>query len=130
MESVIIVTGPDCDLARLRQAIPPGYKVEDAANGRVLIENAGRRAYLGPDARIASELEPEESSRVRSMIREPTFFSLDFSDIGLCRELLMAIADRGDVLIDNDHGVLLRGSEFVRVLRSQTDWDWRRDPLP
>jgi hypothetical protein len=127
MDSVIIVAHHDCDLGQLRRSIPPEYRVDDAANGRIVIERADRRAYLGVNARIADELEPEEASRIMHMIPDPNFYVLDFSDISLCKELLIAIADRPDVLIDNDHGVLLAGSEFVRVLRSQQDWDWRQD---
>lgn len=127
MDSVIIVTRRGVDLDQLRRTIPPTYSVDDAANERIVIESVGRRAYLGADARIADEMEPEEASRILGMIPEPTFYTLDFSDISLCKELLLVIADRSDVLIDNDHGVVLSGSDFVRVLRSQRDWDWRSD---
>jgi len=130
MDSVIIVTGRGFDLGQLRRAIPPTYTVNDAANDRIVIESGGRRAYLGADARIEDEMEPEEAARIWGLISEPTFYTLDFSDISLCKELLQAIADRSDVLVDNDHGVVLPGTEFVQVLRSQGSWDWRRDPLP
>src|SRR3954468_9866786 len=127
MDSIIIVAGCGFDLGQLRRAIPPTFSVNDAANDCIVIESGGRRAYLGADPRIPGEMEPEEASRILTLISEPTFYTLDFSDITLCKELLLAIADRSDILIDNDHGVLLPGSEFVRVLRSQGDWDWRRD---
>ena len=130
MDSIIIVTRRSFDLEQLRRTIPPTYHVNDAANERVVIEGGGRRAYLGADARIADEMEPEEAARIKRMIPDPTFYTLDFSDISLCKELLLAIVDRSDVVIDNDHGTVLRGSEFVGVLRSQADWDWRRDPPP
>jgi hypothetical protein len=126
MDSVIIVTRRSFEFEQLRQAIPATYRVDDAGNDRVVIESGGRRAYLGPDARIVDEMEPEEASRIADMIPEPIFYTLDFSDISLGKELLVAIADRGDVVIDNDHGVVLSGSEFVRLLRSHGDWDWRR----
>ncbi len=130
MDSVIIVTPRSLELEQLRRTIAAVYRVDNASNGRLVIESDGRRAYLGADERIADEMSPEEISHIQRRISEATFYTLDFSDIGFCRELLIAIADRDDVLIDNDHGAVLPGSEFVRVLRSQGDWDWRRDSLP
>lgn len=130
MDSITIVTTRGYDLRHLRRSIPPTYRVNHAANERIVIESGGRRAYLGADARIANEMEPEESSHILGMIPEPIFYTLDFTDINLCKELLLAIADRGDVLIDNDHGVVLPGSEFVQILRSRGNWDWRHDPAP
>ena len=130
MDSVIIVTKRDFALEQLRRTIPSSYNVNDAANECIVIERGGRRAYLRADARVADEMESEEASRVLGLIADPIFYTLDFSDIDLCKELLLAIADRGDLVIDNDHGIVLPGSEFARVLRSQGDWDWRRDALP
>jgi hypothetical protein len=125
MDSVIIITKSDFGLEQIRREIPSRYSVEIAANGRLVIERGERRAYLGQDVRIMDELEPEEASRILHMISEPTFYTLDFSDINFCKELLVAIVDRNDILIDNDHGMLLLGSEFVRILRNHMDWDWR-----
>ena len=129
MDSVIIVTRRDCDLDQLRRRIPSDYRVDDTPDGRIVIEGSNRRAYLGADAQIVHELEPEEASRIMHMIPVPIFYVLDFSDISMCKELLMAMADRTDVLIDNDHGVLLPGTEFVQMLRNRQDWDWRQDSI-
>jgi hypothetical protein len=127
MESIIIVAKRGFELEQLRRAIPSEFSVDEAANGRIVIERDGRRAYLGTDALVVDELEPEEASRLLRMMPDPIFYTLDFSDISLCKELLIAIADRSDVIVDNDHGVVLPGSEYVRILRSQIDWDWRKE---
>jgi hypothetical protein len=126
MESMIIVTHRGCELEELRRSIPDEYHVDDAAHG-IVIESASQRAYLTLNADLRDELEPEELALILSSIHDPVFYTLDYHDPEFCRQLLLAIADRADVLVDNDHGVLLSGSEFVRILRSQPDWDWRRD---
>jgi hypothetical protein len=128
VDSVLIVTDRRVDLGELRRAIPSSYDVESGANDRIAIESNGRRAYLGADPRTAMEMEPEELSSIVRLIADPVFYVLDFSDIRLCKELLGSIANRADILVDNDHGVLLPGSEFVRLLQSRPeDWDWRHD---
>jgi hypothetical protein len=127
MESVIIIADRDWEFEATLRTLPPAYAVTALADRQVLIERGGCRAYLGPDPRVAGELEPDEEARIRLRIAEPVFYTLDFSDISLCKELLMAIADRHELLIDNDHGVLLPGSEFVRRLQAQKQWDWRFD---
>jgi hypothetical protein len=129
MNSVIIVTHRDFDFGALRRAIPDNYEVDDAANGCIVIEREGQRLYLGPDPHIPDELEPEEALRIFSMIPDAKFYTLDYSDISLCKDLLNAMVDRPDVLVDNNHGVLLPGPEFLQLLRSRPDWDWRLDPV-
>ncbi len=126
MEAVIIVTEPDLGLGELRRAIPPTYTVEDAANGFIVISRDGGHVYLGEDTTSDEDLEPEDAARIRHLISNPRFYVLEFSDIDLCKALLIAIADRPDILIDNDHGTLLSGTEFVELLRSRASWDWRQ----
>jgi hypothetical protein len=124
MESVIIAAPCAYDLelkTRLEQLGPVGI----GAAGVVFIEDGRSRVYVTRNDAVGSELEPERLKLITSTIREPIFYTIDFSDIAFCRKVLSAIADDPRLLVDNDHGVLLTGDEFVRVLRSQTDWDWR-----
>jgi hypothetical protein len=128
VDSVLIVTDRRVDLGELRRAIPSSYDVDSGANGRIAIDSSGRRAYLGADPRAEMEMEPEELSSILRLIAQPMFYVLDFSDIRLCKELLGSIANRADFLVDNDHGLLLPGSEFIRLIQSRPeDWDWRHD---
>lgn len=127
MESVVIVAPKECTLEHLRRRIPTGYAVGDASDGRLIIQSAGRRAYFGVDARVVDDLEPEVAARIKEAVATPVFFVLDYSDIALCKELLATLADRPDVLVDNDHGVVVPGSEFVQRLRREPEWDWCHD---
>ncbi|HEX2873268.1 MAG TPA: hypothetical protein VHP33_18545 [Polyangiaceae bacterium] len=127
---MIIVTSQALGLDHLRRMLPAQYSVEDTANQRIVIELGGRRVYLGTDPRVAGEMDPEEAACIEGMIPDPAFHSLDFNDISMCRELLLALADRSDVVVYNDHGLILPGSEFVQLLREHQDWDWRCDPAP
>lgn len=93
----------------------------------VAVTDGRSRVYLSQNAFIRDELEPERLEAIAALITSAVFYSVDFSDIALCRRVLAAIADDPALLVDNDHGVFLSGPEFVRALRQRPDWDWRTD---
>jgi len=126
MESVLIVTPFAYDAEfklRLEQLGP----VTTGAEGVLFVEDGRSRVYLCRNDWARDELEPDQLERVRSTFAAPIFYSVDFSDIALCRNVLEAIANDPELLIDNDHGVVLIGPEFLRLLRDRPDWDWRLD---
>jgi hypothetical protein len=126
MESIIIVTPCNYD-ETFRSRIPVTYKIGEGASGVTIVEDGRSRIYIGRNASVRGELKPSQLESIASTLPDPSFYTIDFSDIAFCRKVLAAIANDPRVLLDNDHGVLLSGSDFVRVLRSQPDWDWRRD---
>jgi hypothetical protein len=114
MESVIIVAPCAYD-AELKGRLALGWKVAVTATGGSVIEDGGARVYLSRNDAIAEDLEPEVRARIAAATPEPVFYTVDFSDLNLCRRVLLAIADDPRLLIDSDHGVLLSGVDFVRV---------------
>lgn len=124
MESVIIAA-PFAYDAELRLRLEQVGPVTIGAAGALVVDDGSSRVYVARNDAVHDEFEPERLALVTSTIPHPIFYSIDFSDIALCRKVLEVIADDPKLLVDNDHGVLLPGSEFVRVLRSQRDWDWR-----
>jgi hypothetical protein len=125
MESVVIVA-PHVYDDELRRRLERTWRISEIPRGWV-VEDHDSRVYVVRNDFVAQELEPAELERIAATIPVPVFYTVDFSDIELCRRVLFVVADDPNLLIDNDHGVRLPGSEFVRVLRSQPDWDWRRD---
>jgi hypothetical protein len=128
MESVIVVAPCAYD-AEFKARLAHLWNPMNTAYGGLAIEDGGTRIYVYRNDSVAGDLEPEALARITSKTREPVFYTVDFSDIALCRRVLAAIADDPRLLIDNDHGVLLSGPEFVRLLQSRPDWDWRRDRI-
>jgi hypothetical protein len=128
MESVMIVAPRqyDAEIKSRLEAIGP---VEVGAEGALVIDNGKSRVFVTRNKAAPDELEPERLERITSIVESPFFYSVDFSDIGLCRTVLEVIADDPDLVVDNDHGVMLTGPEFLRVLRTRQNWDWRIDPL-
>jgi hypothetical protein len=58
------------------------------------------------------------------------FWLLDFSDLKFCKDLLLCIANDPKIVVDNDHGIRLRGDDFVALLRSRPTWDCRVERSP
>ena len=124
MESVIIVTPYNFDEI-FKARIPRKYNVEKGALGNLVISDGWTRLWLSQDESILNTLDDAGLEKVINMFRDPIFYTLDFSDIKFCREVLLAIVDDPAILVDNDHGVMMSGPEFVHFLCGKPDWDWR-----
>lgn len=91
----------------------------------LVIADGETRAYLVREDGLMTDLEPDERQAVLDVIPAPVFYSLSWSDLRLCRRVLFLIADDPALLVDNDHGFMASGDEFLRRLRANPDWDWR-----
>lgn len=126
MEAVILISPVDRD-SKFKEQLSQLGPIQTSERGVLAVADGESRVYVYRNDDVSDELEPEHLARIMSIIPAPIFYSVDFSDIVFCRRVLAAIANDANLLVDNDHGVLQSGQEFVRVLRSQPDWDWRLD---
>jgi len=126
METVIIAT-PHVYDAEFKQRLAGLGTLTANDDGTVIFEDGRSRVYVLRNDVVSDEFEPDRLNRITSAIAHPVFYAVDFSDIVSCRTVITAIADDPDVLVDNDHGVILPGPEFVKMVRSRDDWDWRQD---
>ena len=129
MEAVIIVA-PRNYGSVLQSRIPKCYDVTRRADGSIIVDDGSTRIYVIQHDSIPHDFDANELKAVQAVVEDPQFFAVEFSDIEFCRKFLVVIADDSRLIVDNDHGVLLRGSEFAQVLRSRSDWDWRVESLP
>jgi hypothetical protein len=127
MDSVIIAV-PGGYEARLEATLAAIETFSKNGESSWVVDGGMSRVFVSRNEFVATELEPERWEQIASVIPQPVFYTVDFSDIDLCRRVLMLLADDPNLLVDNDHGVVLAGPEFVRLLRGRGDWDWRRDP--
>ncbi len=124
MESVIIASPrPLGFIERL------GSEVAKFTNkdGTIVVERDGARVYITTAMGIQAEYEPEALERILSVVPTPLFYAVDFNDIALCREVLLAVCDDATLIVDNDHGVILQGHRYAQRLRDEPTWDWRRE---
>lgn len=126
MDSVVIVADEYVG-NQLFQSIVRLPSIEFATNGRIVLHERGGRVYFGRDDHVGNEFEAAQLDAIRNHVEEPAFYVIEFSDIQACRRLLLAVANRPDILIDNDHGLLTTGTLFIQQIQARPDWDWRRD---
>ena len=125
MESVILAVPRALQTAFVSR-IQATLAVTQFANSAVIsIATDGTRAYIVEDSSIATDYDPEELCQISNHVADPVFYTIEFSDIGMCRKILLLIADDPAIIVDNDHGILLSGKEFVMRIRTKPDWDWR-----
>jgi hypothetical protein len=105
------------------------YRVTEGAFGALVVEDGQTRIYIVKEDSVRDQMDAAALARIASAMATPTFYMVDFTDIAFCRDVLVALAEDPDIFVDNDHGLFLSGSDFVRVLRSQPSWDWRRDAM-
>jgi len=51
-------------------------------------------------------------------------FLIEFNDLALLKEVMPYLAGREDVAIDDDHGNVVPGTDFVRALRTSAALSW------
>jgi len=125
MESVVVAVASNHD-DEFRKRIADDLRFAAAQDGWV-VEDADRRVYLSRNDSAAQELDSERLARIRQIVGEPVFYTVDYLDAALCREVLKYLADDPHLAIDNDHGLTLPGPQFVWRLRTDTNWDWREE---
>lgn len=123
MRTVVFIapqhTSPDKFLHRL----PPTYSIEPSAPpGRVVIQGSEGHAFFEEDASIVDDFDDEELTVIQNHLSSPEFFTLEFSDPGFGTLLLVHLANDPSILVDDDHGSILQGDEFVKRLVSSEDY--------
>lgn len=102
--------------------------VSSDAEGVIAVESGGSRLFFCRNDSVWGELEDERIAQFRRLLTDPVIFTIDYHDIKFCKKFLALVANRSDVVVDNDFGTVLPGSSFVELLASRPEWDWRLDP--
>ena len=111
--------------ALLSQPLPSNIRRERGADSTLLWRD-GQRVYvriLSPD-----DLEPggDWEAIVAQRLGVPfRITSLDYSDIELVKDIIVTTCNDPEVLVDDDHDMIVSGVEFVDMVRRTPMWDWR-----
>jgi hypothetical protein len=127
MESVVVIAPRVYD-DEFRARLASHPSLAPTGEGNVVVLDDGKtRVYVAHNDYAFQEMDPERLQQITASVNEPVFYTVDFSDIKFCKGVLTLLVDDPLLLVDNDHGVLLAGSDFVRLLNERPDWDWRLD---
>ena len=111
METLSIQSNKRFALALIKELLSRHWRVDTSTNDTLVVHSEDTRAYIYPDT---------ESKSLDLF----TLF-IDYSDVELAKALLQQIADDSDLIVDNDFGTILTGSDFVARCKTDPDWDWR-----
>lgn len=127
MQSVVIVAWAGTQLDRFAECVSgSGWRVELRSDQELLISSGEKRVFIFRDERVMEEYDAREIHTLLERISNPVFFVFEFNDFEFGREVLRRVADSQHLIIDDDHGGMAVGTDFVKRLESQPTWDWRR----
>lgn len=101
--------------------------------GFILLEFKKTGEFFGDRVQIVEAfdadkfMEPDELDKINNVLHNPKFYFIEFKDIEKLKKILNIIANRDDVLIDNDFGLLTTGKNFLTICNEKPGWDWIND---
>ncbi|WP_437785415.1 hypothetical protein [Sorangium sp. So ce1097] len=121
-------------------AAPPGELIEVLAAplremfqltrtdfGGITIAAPGERwIVLNPNPYAEIEDPDTVLTITRFIGAAPSFFTLTTSNLPLTRRVVQKLAERRDLVVDTQHGIILPLHEFAELIRARPTWDWRR----
>jgi len=125
MQSIVVITPPNITLKSFVDKLGLYYDVDTVSDDRIVINDGKRYIAINLDGYITGEYDEEELKIISQSIKQPKFFLIEFSHFDLLKEVLPFCAEAPGFLIDNDHGDILSGWEFLSKLKKNPRWDWR-----
>lgn len=108
-------------------ALRDAFELAPTEIGGVCIRTVGERwISLNPNPYAEIE-EPESVAAANRLLGGPTTsFTLTTTNMHLLRQVLLRLADRDDLVLDTQHGMIVRLHEFAALIRARPTWDWRQ----
>ena len=124
MNSVIIFLPRAVTIEDVARELAAVGKVSQAP-GAVAVEAGDGRVRLDQADDIARYYDAGELDVVTRVLGEYAAFTAEYLDIGLVKHVIQVVANRWPSVIDDDHGTMLPGGQFLELLAARPDWDWR-----
>jgi hypothetical protein len=128
MRDIVFISSAGYGLREIRDALPEGItSIFDEENDRLVVR-IGRSEnvveFVRDDSVGEYYDEPQEIAALAYVGAAPQFFVVHFKEIEQLKLVLFAVADRRDVVIDNDFGIVESGDKFVLRCKDSPNWDW------
>jgi hypothetical protein len=110
MDTISIESQSPLSLQEASEALSRHWPVTTSSSDGIVVHGNKGRAYLYLEA-VQGE--------------SPYRLMLDYSDVDLAKKILEVIADKPNIIVNNDFGTVLPGAQFVARIREDRGWDWR-----
>jgi hypothetical protein len=128
MRDIILIAPKSYGFNSIIEALPKQlHVIFDEAEGRLSVRRneSGHFVEFNIDNSVSEYYDsPDEMEKVASIEGGAQFFLVHFKDVDDLKFVIKAVANRSDVLIDNDFGLIESGRDFVRRCEKSPDWDW------
>ena len=125
MQSIVVITPPNITLKSFAEKLDHMYDVDLVSDDRIVITDDEGYITINLDNYITEEYDEKELNVISQIIEQPEFFLIEFSHLDLLKEVIPSCVDSPVFLVDNDHGDILSGREFLLKLKKNPSWDWR-----
>ena len=116
MQNIIIITPPHITLKYFAEKLEPYYDVEMVSDDRIVIDDGGMYVAINLDDYITEEYDEQEFNLISRVIKQPTFFLIEFSHFELLKKMIPFCVNHPGFLIDNDHGDIFSARAFLLKL--------------
>ncbi|MFD1470372.1 hypothetical protein ACFQ48_19245 [Hymenobacter caeli] len=136
METIMLITGSSESLPYFKQTIGdalPKSTVTDQGDPTVgfIVQNAGSNRlyvdYCGNDLISIGWNESEIDWISQQFPAEYYAYSIQYRTINTVKKILVRIANSDQILVDNDCGQLMKGTDFVTEIINNPEWNWLKD---
>lgn len=128
MRDIVLITPQSYNIESIRNALPQKMHVcVDNSEERLVVRLGEFDSFV--EFKVDNSIsihydEPEDVEIISSVGEAPRFFVVHFKNIEDLKFVIKTVANRLDVLIDNDFGLIEAGSDFVKRCEKFPGWDW------
>ena len=122
-QSVVFITDQSVSINQLKLKFEPHFQQCFESPSRVVLKSGGVYVAINADDEMRQHYEDAELKAIT--LSNPRFYLIEFNDFAFLKKLLTLVADDSRIWVDNDHGDILQGPQFVTRLKQAPGWDWR-----
>jgi hypothetical protein len=122
-QSVVFITDKSVSMDQLKSKFEPHFQQCFESPSRVVLKSGEHYVAINVDDDMMQHYEDAELEQMA--LPNPRFYLIEFNDIAFLKGLLPLVADDSRIWVDNDHGDILQGPQFVARVKRDPAWDWR-----